>query len=1717
MSKGRPAPEHAQLLLHDDGSLASWNATAIALFGFDNAELRGRPLTAFVSAAAGGVLPTLPAPDDGVLRVVVHHKDGRRIAGELLAESMQTAAGARQTLVRIGVNSITDGAAARSRRRADRSLRLLREVNHAIVTADDESRLLTTSCDLAASIGGYLMACIGVPLPDEHRSVAIVAAAGLNTSYLETADIHWSDDARGNGPTGTAIRERRVVVNNDTRSESGMNPWRDDAIARGFLSSAAVPLVAHGELFGALALYAEDAGAFDEDELALLEQIGADIAWGIAALRERGRAERTLKESARLERLLSESQRIAHIASWEFDPASRRLFWTDQMYDLLGGDPSERIETAAQFAGLFVPEDQQNFTVWLDQLAAGLPLGEIELRTARTGAQARFVLMRGELEVGKGSRERKVIGTAIDVSQIKTIEQKVKAALTESRRFRDVLDQVPAYIYLKDAQSRYQYANKAILDLVGCSASAIVGKDARDFFPPETVAQLSAADRRALGGEQTVDEICVVNPQSGATSFYLDVKTPITDPDAPGTVWGLCGISTDITERKIAQSHLESSARRAHALLELPRQAETLDEKTFMQLAVEHAETLTGSVVSFIHFVNDDDESLELITWSKNTLENYCHAAFENHYPVSQAGIWADAIREMRPVIFNDYPACPHRRGLPEGHSPLSRFISIPVIENGRVVMITGVGNKPSAYDDQDVETVQLVSNEIWRIVQHRRSVERLRQSELRLSEAQAMARLGHWQIDRSGAGANWSSSIYQILGVPETDNTPRFDRYATRFTHESWSTLARHLQRCITDGTAFECDVELSSGGIDKWVTVRGLAVRDATSQLAGARGTIQDISSRKRAELAVARSEELMHVLMDQAPMAMAMLDRSMRYVAFTQQWRIDFGITEANLVGRSHYEFFHDIPDEWRDEHLRALDGEHILKEEDYFRHADGREQWLRRQVRPWYHADATVGGIVLSSEDLTERVKSQQLIRKLSLAIEQSPASVVITDTDGHIEYVNPAFLAATGYLREDVLGKNPRILQSGKTPQSTYTQLWDALQAGQAWQGEFVNRDRDGEDYVEFAHIAPLRQADGRITHYVAVKENITEKKQMGYELDLYRLNLEHMVETRTQQLAEEKARAEEAGKAKSRFLANMSHELRTPLNAVLGFAQIAYREVQQDKARLTLRRIIDAGQLLSGIINDILDFSKIEAGKLELLIDVVDLRSLIEQCRSLVTVKTKQKGLVFTISADEGLPASFHGDALRLTQVLGNLLSNAVKFTEKGMVELAIKRDGDTLHFAVRDTGIGIDADQLARLYQPFEQLDASATRKFGGTGLGLSISRRLVLLMGGTLQASSTRGVGSCFEIAIPLRHPEGHFQAAANPLAAVGEATVQGQRLTGLAILAAEDNDVNRLVLDELLSTEGCSLHIVEDGALAVDAIRAKGAQAYDLVLMDLQMPVMDGYEATRQIHALAPDLPIIGLTAHALEEERRRCLEAGMVSHVAKPFDIETLIACILKHCLAAEPRPHSPPMAATPAAQPAATPKAGTESASSDHFRQKLTALTVARLDRSLQDIRAAAARADGPMLATIAHSIKGMAGDLIPADLRLQASRVESAGRAGEANSVAEALAFSVRIEEVLMALRAVREATPQPAATAQALVLDWSAAGRLLDELETLISESDTRAAVLLDDNHRLLQHACGKAADTLREALDLFDFGAAQHALETMRRHCKDHLKGQS
>ncbi len=575
------------------------------------------------------------------------------------------------------------------------------------------------------------------------------------------------------------------------------------------------------------------------------------------------------------------------------------------------------------------------------------------------------------------------------------------------------------------------------------------------------------------------------------------------------------------------------------------------------------------------------------------------------------------------------------------------------------------------------------------------------------------------------------------------------------------------------------------------------------------------------------------------------------------------------------------------------------------------------------------------------EINQRQKAEEHLKILSRATEQSPASIVITNVNGEIEYVNPKFEEITGYTLAEARGLNPRILKTGFTLPEEYVAMWERLAAGEKWYGEFQNKKKNGELYWEFASISGIRNSEWEITHYVAVKEDITQRKLAEKALRELNQELEERVQHRTAALQQSEKQLQQtneqlilsnldlarATRLKDEFLANMSHELRTPLNAILGLSEAlqdgSLGELS-DRQKKSIHTIESSGQHLLQLINDILDIAKIESGKLELHIEKASVQSLCEDSMTFVKQIAIKKNIKLTslVSDRFNSPLSSYIciDELRMRQALINLLSNAVKFTPEGgniTLTASIENDANQIPavcFAVKDTGIGIAPENISKLFQPFVQIDSAVNRQYTGTGLGLSLVKKIAEMHGGSVDIESELHQGSCFKIKLPCHKvisslmKDSQTNSSQNALelcqsenqaniAQVNGANAKSPEVRSLPrtsppkILIAEDNPSNVQSIWDYLSSRGYQLLLASNGQEALDAAIADHP---DIILMDIQMPQMDGLTAIKYIRANAElaDIPVIALTSCVMVGDRERCLEAGANEYLTKPVKLKTL---------------------------------------------------------------------------------------------------------------------------------------------------------------------------------------------------------------------------------
>lgn len=499
-------------------------------------------------------------------------------------------------------------------------------------------------------------------------------------------------------------------------------------------------------------------------------------------------------------------------------------------------------------------------------------------------------------------------------------------------------------------------------------------------------------------------------------------------------------------------------------------------------------------------------------------------------------------------------------------------------------------------------------------------------------------------------------------------------------------------------------------------------------------------DLTARKEAEEKLIRERKLLRVLIDNLPVTIYIKDTECRKIIAN---RADLDIvgakSEAEIIGKTDIECYNNEIGlrGYIDDKKVIETGEAILNREEDFYDINGNLRWLLTSKIPLTDENGKIIGLVGIGRDITEQKLAQEQILKLSKGIEQSPVSIEITDVNGIIEYVNPCFCETTGYSCDEIIGEHARILRSDKMPPETYQDLWDTIRSGGIWKRELLNRKKNGETFWESVTLTSIKNDKGVITNYIALKENVSERKLMEAEL------------------IKAKEKAEESDRLKSAFLANMSHEIRTPLNSIIGFSELlGDTDFDQEQKNEFIRAIVENGNSLLSIISDIMDFSMLEAHQMKVRKETFSTKKLLNDLRNDFSKKAIQKGIEFRLTQQiNNEDIALNSDLYRIKQIFNNLIGNALKFTKEGYIEVGYEVNEHDVIFHVKDTGIGIAPEYHQSIFERFRQIDLAKTRRYGGNGLGLSISKNLAELLGGNIWVESVPEKYSNFFFTIPYK----------------------------------------------------------------------------------------------------------------------------------------------------------------------------------------------------------------------------------------------------------------------------------------------------------------------------------------------------------------------------
>jgi PAS domain S-box-containing protein len=811
-------------------------------------------------------------------------------------------------------------------------------------------------------------------------------------------------------------------------------------------------------------------------------------------------------------------------------------------------------------------------------------------------------------------------------------------------------------------------------------------------------------------------------------------------------------------------------------------------------------------------------------------------------------------------------------------------------------------------------------------------------------------------------------------------------------------------------------------NGGV-VWVRVRVSLVRGSRGNAAYFLVHAEDITERKRVEEALQESEKRFRIMADGCPALMWATDAKSGNQFINRAYREFFGATFEQVEGNKWRSLIHpDDAPQYVEASDRAVREHTPLRAEARVRRADGEWRWVATYAEPRLDLNGEFLGHVGLSFDITERRETERALRRSEEKFRQLAENIrevfwMMSSDASEILYLSPVYEQVWGRTCESVY-QNPMAWVEAIHPDDLERahSLFARQLQGEALDSEYRIRTPDGEEKWIRDRAFPVLDQGGHVIRVVGIAEDITERKR--YEAELIQA----------------REGADAANRAKSCFLANMSHEIRTPMNGVIGMLQLLLDTELTPVQRGYADVIETSGRTLLALIDDILDLSKIEALKVALERVDFSLFRTVEDAMQTLRGRATAKGLSFVWRAAPEIPWLLRGDPHRLCQVLINLAGNAIKFTERGEVLVEVRAEGQdtgkvTLHFSIADTGIGIRPDQASGLFDPFVQADISTTRKYGGTGLGLTIARQLVEMMGGKIGFESKAGEGSTFWFTSVFETP------LDLPLVATEDEARNGSRASadGLStmqlgagspfdarILVAEDDLTNQVVLLAQLEKLGYSARGVGSGVEAIDALKQ---ERYDLVLMDCQMPGMDGFETTRRIRESGvPHLPIVAVTAHAMSGDRERCISAGMNDYLSKPVELRPL-AAVLKRWLP-QFAPRDTALAGVQATPEQTAAVFDEEGLLNRLVRDRRLAGRVVNsfletFPSHMNKLRQRIEQADGPGAALQAHALAGAAATASAGGLFSLAKAMEQAGRAGELDDFVELLPSAANAFEQL--------------------------------------------------------------------------------------------------
>ncbi|MBG6111026.1 PAS domain S-box-containing protein [Flavobacterium sp. CG_9.10] len=1327
--------------------------------------------------------------------------------------------------------------------KANRLYFFISQINQTIVRTTDEQTLFREACEIAVNVGKFRMAWIGI-VDEATKKVIPVISAGEDRGYLSTIKTISIDDdfPEGRGPSATAIRERRYIVCNDVENDLMMKPWKEEALERGFLSLMTLPIEKFGKVIGIFAFYASEKNFFDEKEIALLEEATNDVVFAMEIFEKeslRKKAEQAVFESEQRYHTLTE---LSPVGIFRTDASGSTTYVNPRWCKMSGLSRLEALGNGWMDA--VHTEDKIALIKSWENATSHQEISESEYRFVRPDGTIVWAMSQAIPERNLENQIVGYIGTTTDITERKIAED---AILNEKQLSEIIINNLPGIFYLYDECGKFVKWNKNLETITGYTTGEIAQMEPVDFYDEDFKEKIKTRIKTVFEKKSQGIEVELFTKNKDKIPYYINSLAFAYKENKC-----LLGMGFDLSDIKKAEEKIKIANERFEMISRATNDAvfeydivtrESWNNQAFADLLGFGSSLSDGQNNSAIwrSRVHPDDRERVI----KNLDDSYA----------GTSDLWSDEFRFQKSDgsygIFYD-------RGI------ISRDESGKAIRlNGAMTEITELNN---------VKELLINSEEKYRSL---------------VEQASDAIFIN----DVSGDLLEVNESACAMLGYTKEELcTKNITDLYTDFEIAIRPIMREELlggQKTSIERNMLRKDQSLIPVEISAKMLVDGRIV-----------AIVRDVSERKKAEEQLKKTNKKMQAIINAIPDLMIEVGLDGTIYNYHSHGKDQLLSPSDRFIGKKISEI---LPADAANLAYLAIQEaaekgfstgrQYVLVKQKELR-------WYELSIAPMKETAEHDTHFICLSRDITNvklvddaLQKSEERYRGL---LQNLDAAIVVHKPDTSIIISNMKASELFGLSVNQMLGRNAidpewRFLnEDNSAMQVENYPVNQIISTGKSIKNITlgVNRPLCNDIIWLLGNGFPVYNSKDEITEIVISYIDITGRKLMDIEL------------------LKSKEQAEAANKAKTDFLANMSHEIRTPLNGIIGFTHLLMKSDLEKNQLEYMSTVNESATTLMHLVNDVLDFSKIESGNLELHIEEIDIFDMTHQVIDLFKFQANQKNIVLSLNIDSNVPKCILADSIRLKQILVNLLSNAVKFTSFGQIQLdineiaAAEKKWTTLKFSVKDTGIGIKTNNNEKIFNSFVQEDNSTNRKFGGTGLGLAISNQLLALMNSKLQLISKYGDGSDFFFEIKFRKPKEKKQMPLEEINANAEETaISYEILTNKKVLIVEDNKINMLLAKTLVKKiiSNCIIFEAKDGN---EALEKYNMEKPDVILMDIQMPNKNGYEATQEIRELEDVVktPIVAITAGIMMGDKEKCLEAGMDDYLSKPIiqtDLENIL--------------------------------------------------------------------------------------------------------------------------------------------------------------------------------------------------------------------------------